>query len=101
MAIGAASLVVLIGLVVWLMRPAPSGAPGAEAASIAVLPFADMSSAQDQQYFSDGISEEVLNVLAQVKDLRVAGRTSSFAFKGQNKDLREIGEILNVGYIVE
>lgn len=69
--------------------------------SIAVLPFADMSSEQDQQYFSDGISEELLNVLAQVKDLRVAGRTSSFAFKGQNKDLREIGEILDVGYIVE
>jgi len=69
--------------------------------SIAVLPFADMSPEQDQAYFSDGISEELLNVLAQVKDLRVAGRTSSFAFKGQNKDLREIGDILNVGYIVE
>jgi len=69
--------------------------------SIAVLPFADMSSEQDQQYFSDGISEELLNVLAQVKELRVAGRTSSFAFKGQNKDLREIGDILDVGYIVE
>jgi TolB-like protein/Tfp pilus assembly protein PilF len=69
--------------------------------SIAVLPFTDMSSEQDQQYFSDGISEELLNVLAQVKDLRVAGRTSSFAFKGQNKGLREIGEILDVGYIVE
>lgn len=69
--------------------------------SIAVLPFADMSPEQDQEYFSDGISEELLNVLAQVKDLRVAGRTSSFAFKGQNKDLREIGEILDVGHIVE
>ncbi len=99
-AIGVA-VVVLIALIVWLTRSPTPGAPGAEAASIAVLPFADMSSGQDQQYFSDGISEEVLNVLAQVKDLRVAGRTSSFAFKGQNKDLREIGEILNVGYIVE
>lgn len=69
--------------------------------SIAVLPFTDMSSERDQEYFSDGISEELLNVLAQVKDLRVAGRTSSFAFKGQNKDLREIGELLDVGYIVE
>ena len=69
--------------------------------SIAVLPFTDMSSEQDQQYFSDGISEELLNVLGQVRDLRVAGRTSSFAFKGQNKDLKEIGEILDVGYIVE
>jgi TolB-like protein/class 3 adenylate cyclase len=99
-AIGVAALV-LIGLIVWLTRPSGPGATDAEAASIAVLPFADMSPGQDQQYFSDGISEEVLNVLAQVKDLRVAGRTSSFAFKGQNKDLREIGEILNVGYIVE
>lgn len=96
-AIGVAVLA-LIGLTVWLTR---SGARDAGAASIAVLPFADMSSEHDQQYFSDGISEEVLNVLAQVKDLRVAGRTSSFAFKGQNKDLREIGEILNVGYLVE
>lgn len=99
-AIGAAAIV-LVGLVVWLTRSAPPDAPGAEAASIAVLPFADMSSEHDQQYFSDGISEQLLNVLAQVKDLRVAGRTSSFAFKGQNKDLREIGELLNVGYIVE
>jgi len=69
--------------------------------SIAVLPFSDMSSEKDQEYFSDGISEELLNVLAQVQGLRVAGRTSSFAFKGQNKDLREIGELLNVGHIVE
>lgn len=69
--------------------------------SIAVLPFTDMSSEQDQGYFSDGISEELLNSLAQLKDLRVAGRTSSFAFKGQNKDLRDIGKILGVGYIVE
>ncbi len=69
--------------------------------SIAVLPFTDMSSEQDQGYFSDGISEELLNSLAQLKDLRVAGRTSSFAFKGQNKDLRDIGRILGVGYIVE
>jgi TolB-like protein/class 3 adenylate cyclase/Tfp pilus assembly protein PilF len=99
-AIGAAA-VVLIALVVWWTRAPTSGGQGADEASIAVLPFADMSAAQDQQYFSDGISEELLNVLAQVQNLRVAGRTSSFAFKGQNKDLREIGEILNVGYIVE
>lgn len=103
-AIGAA-LLVLITLVVWLTRaPAPATSPDsstAQTASIAVLPFADMSPAHDQQYFSDGISEELLNVLAQIRDLRVAGRTSSFAFKGQNKDLRQIGEILNVGYLVE
>lgn len=96
-----AALMVLVAVVMWLTRPTAPEDNGAQVASIAVLPFADMSPSQDQRYFSDGISEEVLNVLAQVKDLRVAGRTSSFAFKGQNKDLREIGEILNVGYIVE
>jgi TolB-like protein/class 3 adenylate cyclase/Tfp pilus assembly protein PilF len=99
---GAPVLLVALALLLWgwSSGTSPSG-DAAPAASIAVLPFADMSSERDQQYFSDGISEEVLNVLAQVKDLRVAGRTSSFAFKGQNKDLRQIGEILGVGYIVE
>ena len=51
--------------------------------SLAVLPFADMSPQHDQEYFSDGLSEELLNQLAQIKDLKVAGRTSSFSFKGQ------------------
>ncbi len=69
--------------------------------SIAVLAFEDMSPEGDQAYFADGLSEELLNVLAQVGDLQVAGRTSSFAFKGQNKDLREIGELLNVAHILE
>jgi TolB-like protein/Tfp pilus assembly protein PilF len=69
--------------------------------SIAVLAFEDLSADGDQEYFADGLSEELLNVLAQVPDLQVAGRTSSFAFKGQNKDLREIGDILNVAHILE
>jgi len=69
--------------------------------SIAVLAFEDLSEAGDQGYFADGLSEELLNVLAQVPDLQVAGRTSSFAFKGQNTDLREIGDILNVAHILE
>ena len=69
--------------------------------SIAVLAFEDLSPAGDQAYFAEGLSEELLNVLAQVGDLQVAGRTSSFAFKGQNKDLREIGELLNVAHILE
>ncbi|MFM9862396.1 MAG: adenylate/guanylate cyclase domain-containing protein [Micropepsaceae bacterium] len=99
--VGAPVLLVALALSLWGWSRGTLPSSDATAASIAVLPFADMSSAQDQQYFSDGISEEVLNVLAQVKDLRVAGRTSSFAFKGQNKDLRQIGEILGVGYIVE
>lgn len=69
--------------------------------SIAVLAFEDLSAEGDQEYFADGLSEELLNVLAQIPDLQVAGRTSSFAFKGQNKDLREIGDVLNVAHILE
>jgi len=76
-------------------------ADGATEKSIAVLPFVNMSSDPEQEYFSDGISEEILNSLAKVKDLKVAGRTSSFAFKGQNQDLRQIGETLGVEHILE
>ncbi len=69
--------------------------------SIAVLPFADLSEDSSQGYFSDGIAEEILNLLAQVKGLRVAARTSSFAFREPGKDIREIGQLLNVGTILE
>jgi TolB-like protein/predicted Zn-dependent protease len=69
--------------------------------SIAVLPFVNISSDKEQEYFSDGITEEILNSLASVKELKVAGRTSSFAFKGQNQDLRRIGELLGVKHILE
>jgi TolB-like protein/Flp pilus assembly protein TadD len=69
--------------------------------SIAVLPFVDMSPEKDQEYFTDGISEELLNLLARVPDFRVAGRTSSFAFKGENEDLRVIGEKLGVSVLLE
>ena len=69
--------------------------------SIAVLPFVDMSANNDNEYFSDGLTEELLNILANIKELRVAGRTSSFAFKGKDEDLRSIGEKLNVVTILE
>lgn len=69
--------------------------------SIAVLPFADMSQAGDQEYFSDGMAEEILNALVKVPDLRVTGRTSSFSFKGKNVDIREIGKALNVAHVLE
>jgi len=69
--------------------------------SIAVLPFVNMSDDAGNEYFSDGISEEILNALAKVKELKVAGRTSSFAFKGQKQDLRQIGETLGVSHILE
>ncbi len=66
-----------------------------------MLPFVDMSPDKDQEYFADGLSEELLNVLAHIPELRVAGRTSSFQFKGKNEDLRVIGQKLNVGAILE
>jgi len=75
--------------------------PAAAEKSIAVLPFVNMSDDTSNEYFSDGISEEILNALAKVTDLKVAGRTSSFAFKGQNQDLRKIGEALGVNHILE
>ncbi len=69
--------------------------------SIAVLPFVNMSSDAENEYFSDGLSEELLNVLAQIGDLRVAGRTSSFFYKGKNENLKDIGRALNVSNILE
>jgi len=69
--------------------------------SIAVLPFVNMSNDPEQEYFSDGISEEIINMLSQVPGLKVTGRTFSFSFKGKNVDLREIGKILNVNMVLE
>ncbi|HSM09052.1 MAG TPA: hypothetical protein VLA33_08540 [Gemmatimonadota bacterium] len=69
--------------------------------SIAVLPFVNMSADEEQEYFSDGMTEEILNTLAKIKELRVAGRTSAFAYKGENKDLREIGSELGVRHLIE
>jgi TolB-like protein/Flp pilus assembly protein TadD len=69
--------------------------------SIAVLPFADMSPQKDQEYFADGIAEEILNSLAQTESLHVAGRTSSFSFKGKGDDARTIGQKLNVANLLE
>jgi TolB-like protein len=69
--------------------------------SLAVLPFADMSAERNQEYFSDGITEEILNVLAKLPDLRVAARTSAFAFKGRQIDMRTVGDSLGVGYLIE
>ncbi|MEL6446813.1 MAG: hypothetical protein AAFQ62_02575 [Pseudomonadota bacterium] len=69
--------------------------------SIAVLPFLDMSDTGDQAYFSDGMSEEIMNVLAQVEGLKVASRTSSFSFKGSEKSLPEIASVLGVAHVLE
>lgn len=78
-----------------------AAAAAAAQPSIAVLPFVNMSSDPEQEYFSDGLSEELLNELVKVPQLRVIGRTSSFAFKGKNQDLRTIGEALGVNHILE
>lgn len=69
--------------------------------SIAVLPFVNMSSDEEQEYFSDGLSEELLNLLAKIPQLRVAARTSSFSFKGQNLEIPEIAQRLNVAHVLE
>src|SRR5215472_3190207 len=69
--------------------------------SIAVLSFVDMSPQKDQEYFADGIAEEILNSLAQIESLHVAGRISSFSFKGKGEDARTIGQKLNVGNLLE
>jgi len=89
-----------------VQHPAPAPAQPQETAaagprSLAVLPFVNMSADAENEYFSDGLTEEVLNILAQIRELQVAGRTSSFAFKGKNEDLRSIGQKLNVDSILE
>ncbi|HTF70224.1 MAG TPA: hypothetical protein VK638_46865, partial [Edaphobacter sp.] len=75
--------------------------PVASAASIAVLPFADMSPPKDQEYFSDGLTEQLIDDLAKVSRLKVIGRSSAFQFKGKNEDLREVGRKLGVANILE
>ena len=69
--------------------------------SIAVLPFANMSDDREQEYFSDGLAEEIINALTQVQGLKVIARTSAFAFKGKNEDVRKIAETLGVSNILE
>jgi TolB-like protein/Tfp pilus assembly protein PilF len=85
----------------WMLVGRWGRAGSGEIASIAVLPFADMSQARDQEYFSDGLSEELLDGLAKIPQLRVIGRTSSFQFKGKNEDLRVIGQKLGVDHLLE
>jgi hypothetical protein len=85
-------------------RSAGEGPPAravAEQTSIAVLPFVNMSGKPDQEYFSDGLTEELLNVLAQLPELRVASRTSAFAFKGQEVGIDSIARALRVAHVLE
>ncbi len=104
-----AAVALLAVAAAWLSRNddratpvAPADAPAASARpSLAVLPFADLSRARDQEYLADGLAEEILDQLAQSQSLRVVGRTSSFSFKGRNEDLRSIGRKLGVAYLLE
>jgi serine/threonine-protein kinase len=88
----------LAGSLIWWKTRAGSGG---EISSIAVLPFLDLSPQKDAEYFSDGLTEEIIDALSRVPNLRVVARTSSFAFKGRNTDIREIGRLLNVNAVIE
>ncbi len=83
--------------------PDPAAVPDSDDGkpSIAVLPFVDMSADHDNEYFSDGLTEELLNVLAKSGEMRVASRTSAFAFKGKDSDIKTVSQKLNVGHVVE
>ena len=99
----AGTIVAILALVLFLGRGrqfAPE-ATGPETSSIAVLPFVNMSSDPEQEYFSDGVTEEVLNLLAKVPELRVTSRSSAFSFKGQKLEIHEIARRLNVAHILE
>jgi serine/threonine protein kinase/Tfp pilus assembly protein PilF len=76
-------------------------ATASPAKSIAVLPFVDMSPQRDQEYFCEGMAEEIINALTKIQALRVASRSSAFAFKGQNQDIRRVGEQLGVATVLE
>jgi len=93
--------VVLFAVDKFVLAPDTTSADSEIQPSVAVLPFVDMSPDKDQEYFSDGIAEELLNQLTKLRGLHVAGRTSSFSFKGKDDDLRVIAEKLNVAHILE
>ena len=98
---GLALAAITLGAGKLLMRHSAGPPAAGVRPSIAVLPFADLSPQKDQEYFSDGLAEEILDALTQVEGLRVAGRTSSFSFRGKQEDLREIGRKLNVSSVLE
>jgi TolB-like protein/Tfp pilus assembly protein PilF len=93
--------IAVVLLLTEILVPPKESSAADKTKSIAVLPFVNMSGDKDNEYFSDGISEEILNALAQVRGLKVAGRTSSFYYKGRDEDLRTIGKALGVANILE
>jgi TolB-like protein/class 3 adenylate cyclase/Flp pilus assembly protein TadD len=100
-----AAALLLLGAIVaggyFYLRRSAGSASAVDSSSIAVLPFVDMSQGKDQAYFSDGISEELLNLLAKIPELKVAARTSSFSFKGKGVEIPEIARQLRVANVLE
>ena len=93
-----------VGFHYWKLNQGAAQAPATIAVadkSIAVLPFVDLSERKDKEYFTDGMSEEIIDLLTKIPGLTVIGRTSSFEFKGKNEDVRTIGARLNAAYVLE
>ncbi len=98
---GALLLLLLLGGILWRRRAAGSATVAAAPSSAAVLPFTDQSAGKDEEYFSDGLTEELTTVLARIPGLHVVARSSAFQFKGSTADVREIGRRLGVGAVLE
>jgi TolB-like protein len=99
--VGTIVLALAVATGLWIGRGSNNPVPASATQSIAVLPLVDLSAQQDQQYFADGLTEDLLNALAHNPQLRVAGRTSAFQFRNSHDDPREIGKRLNVVNILE
>lgn len=97
----AALLVVVLGAFWMVNRRASSSSARNLVVAVAVLPFIDLSSLKDQEYFSDGITEELITTLSQIEGMHVPSRTSTFAFKGKGTDIKEVGRALAASHIVE
>lgn len=95
-AMAAVGVIVSLGFAAWFLRQTDSGRR-----AIAVLPFLDLSQAGDQEYFSDGVTEQIINSLARIRGLFVVARSSSFVFKNKSTDVREIGKALAVTHVLE
>lgn len=100
-ALAALCVAALLGTSLVLWTKSPAAPAGGIPTSVVVLPFLDLSPQKDQEYFSDGLTEEIIDALTRVPNLRVVARTSAFAFKGRAVDIRKIGEQLNVAAVLE
>ena len=98
LAAGIVAVTSVIAMILWTQTPSPSGR---QAVSIAVLPFANLSGDPDQQFFSDGMTQEIITALAAIPDLRVVARGSASQFKGDGKDMRAIGQALGASHLIE